>query len=75
MSRVKISKECLLYIIQHHGECNSILCRTVYCVQCELFKSEKNFKTKDTDDDYSYQRALKIFIKRYGEENLFDEVL
>lgn len=71
-----LSKEALIYIIQHKGVCNTSYCIDFNCHEnCEIFKTVNTNKLDLTDFQYSYNRAVSLFRERYSQEDLFEAVL
>ena len=66
---MKVSKEALMYILKEKKTCEVLLCRDIQppcSSNCELGSSSGLSR---------YDRAVKIFVERYGEEALFEVLL
>jgi len=63
---MQFNKKNLIALIQGKGDCKNVMCDNTDCNKCQLHLLPYS---------HCYKLAIDIFIKRYGEEKLFEELL
>ncbi len=80
MKEFKITKELLISVIKEKGDCSEIVescmgIMTRCCQECDINEKGVNGKTSFTPPQRRYTNAVDKYVKLYGEENLFEELL
>ena len=68
------SKKRLLYVISNKGQCFGYTEKGCNCLTCTLTKGIQ-LLTGESFYEKKYENALNIFLKQYGKDELFEELL